>query len=125
MPRARPRGLSVIEAAPASEAAREIDALAMKSTAQEKGKRLEQEDDCTHDDSDRTAAAREEAGGSRRAYRRERPVCRQRAKPSRRRKRVEIRRMGAQQRARRGAVADPRPTFPRLGGRRKHDSAGR
>ena len=52
-----PRGLSVIEAALASEAAREIDALAMKSTAQEKGKRLEQEDDCTHDDGDRTAAA--------------------------------------------------------------------
>jgi hypothetical protein len=50
----------VIEAAPASEAAREIDALAMKSTAQEKGKRLEQEDDYH----DRTAAARKEAGGS-------------------------------------------------------------
>jgi hypothetical protein len=58
------RGLWVIEAAPASEAAREIDALAKKSTAQEKGKRLEQEDERTHDAGDRTAAAREEAGGS-------------------------------------------------------------
>jgi hypothetical protein len=33
-----PKGLSVIGAAPASEAAREIDALAMKSTAQRKRK---------------------------------------------------------------------------------------
>ena len=76
------RGLSVIEAAPTSEAAREIDALAQEVYSEEKGKRREQEDDRIHDAGGGTAAARAHAGVLDGADRRERSFRRRGARAS-------------------------------------------